>query len=112
MNFFKDLKELYDIVTQIYKKHNLDSDFAPYFKPQIRIQKNSLRIAVEDGVKSDFIIELDEMFEKSCNIYPFKIGNRTVVELVYYFTGDETNNDESNQIDRNYDAKWEIRNDI
>lgn len=95
MTFYEDLKELYDTVEQIYKKHHVDSDFAPYFKPQIRIQANSLRIDVEDGVKSDFIIELDEMFGKSCRIYPF-IGNKTMIELVYYLTDGETNNDKSN----------------
>lgn len=96
MTFYEDLKELYNTVEQIYKKHHVDSDFAFYFKPQIRIQANSLRIDVEDGVKSDFIIELDEMFGKSCRIYPFKTGNRKIIELVYYLSGGETNNDESN----------------
>lgn len=91
----KDLKELYDTVSEIYKRHHTNSDFACYIQPQIRIQSNSLRIDVEDGVKSDFIIELDEMFGKSCQIYPYKAGVRTMIELVYYFGG-ETNNDESN----------------
>lgn len=90
----KDLKELYDTVNKIYKRHHTNSDFACYIQPQIRIQSNSLRIDVEDGVKSDFIIELDEMFGKSCKIYPYKAGVRTMIELVYYFTGGETNNDE------------------
>lgn len=96
MTFYEDLKELYDAVEQIYRKYHVDSDFAFYVKPQIRIQANSLRIDVADGVKSDFIIELDEMFGKSCKIYPFKTGDRTIIELVYYLTGGETNNDKSN----------------
>ena len=83
----KDLKELYDTVNKIYKRHHTNSDFACYIHPQIRIQSNSLRIDVEDGVKSDFIIELDEMFGKSCQIYPYKAGVRTMIELVYYFSG-------------------------
>ena len=96
MTFYEDLKELYNTVEQIYKKYHVVSDFAPYCKPQIRIQANTLRIDVEDGVKSDFIIELDEMFGKSCNIHPFKIGNREIIELVYYLTGGGKDNDESN----------------
>lgn len=94
MTFYEDLKELYNTINQIYKEYHIDSDFGYYFKPQIRIQTNTLRIDVEEGVKSDFIIELDEMFGKSCKIYPFKIGNKKIIELVYYLTGGETNNDE------------------
>ena len=69
----KDLKELYDTVNEIYKRHHTNSDFACYIQPQIRIQS---------------------MFGKSCKIYPYKAGVRTMIELVYYFTGGETNNDE------------------
>ena len=89
----KDLKELYDIVNEIYKRHHTNTEFSCYIQPQIRIQSNSLRIDVEDGVKSDCILELDEMFGKSCAIYPHKAGVRTMIELVYYFSG-ETNDKE------------------
>lgn len=90
----KDLKELYDTVNEIYQKYHTNSKFACYIHPQIRIQSNSLRIDVEDGVKSDYILELDAMFGKSCLIYPYKAGTRTMIELVYYFGG-ETNDNES-----------------
>lgn len=88
----KDLKELYNTVDEIYKRHHINSDFAYYIRPQIKIQSNSLRIDVEDGVKSDCILELDEMFGKSCAIYPHKAGTRTMIELVYYFSGETNDN--------------------